>query len=116
MDDSTLFPDNGKLPCVLIENKIDLLSEEEFKSSEEFIKDFASKNEFDHYFRTSAKTGENIEEAISYLIQKIIERFQNMKIEEYNLSSRPGASITLVADSSKRKSMGAKRDKETNCC
>lgn len=117
MDDSTRFLDNGKLPCVLVENKKDLLSEEELTECEHYLKEFSEKNEFDSYFIASAKTGENIEEAISFLIQKIIERFQNLKLEDYNTSSGQKNSITLVFDSNKNKKYsGSKRDKETNCC
>lgn len=105
------------MPCVLVENKKDLLSEEELKEGEEYLKEFATKNEFDNYFVTSAKTGENVEAAISFLIKNIIERFRNMKVEDYEISRHEKNSITLVAENHTNKPENVReRDKSQNCC
>ena len=68
-----------KLPCILIENKIDLLKEDNEKDSNE-LEEFSKKNGFDGCFRTSAKTGKNINEALNYLICDIIKRRDNIKL------------------------------------
>ena len=77
VDESETFLDGGKLPCILVENKIDLL--ENPKDGEENLEQFAKDNEFCGWFRTSAKTGHNISESIGFLIKLIIQRMKDMK-------------------------------------
>ena len=74
-----------KLPCILIENKVDLLKEDNEKDSNE-LEEFSKKNGFDGCFRTSAKTGKNINEALNYLICDIIKRRDNIKLNKDNLT------------------------------
>jgi len=57
----------------LVENKSDLLTESERKNMVE-LKGFANSNNFTGSFRTSAKTGLNINESMDYLIKNIINR------------------------------------------
>jgi translation initiation factor 2 gamma subunit (eIF-2gamma) len=64
------------LPSVLIENKIDLVEEEELKDDIE-LKEFAEKNKFNGYFRSSAKLGININESMEFLIKTIIKRMED---------------------------------------
>jgi 50S ribosomal subunit-associated GTPase HflX len=67
------------LPCLLIENKVDLVSEESAQNDTE-IKEFAEKNKFIGRFRTSAKNGINISESMEYLINHIINKLQACKL------------------------------------
>ena len=69
--------DGGKIPCLLVENKADLLKEEEQENYEQ-LKEFAMKGEFCGCFRISAKTGLNINESIEFLIRNIIKRIEDM--------------------------------------
>lgn len=66
------FKDDSELPILLIENKIDKLIDG--KETENKIKEFQEANKFLNYFRTSAKTKQNINEAMEYLITQIIEK------------------------------------------
>ena len=61
VDDVESFKDGKPLPTILIENKADLLPENE-KDNIENLKAFANSNNFTASFRTSAKTGLNITE------------------------------------------------------
>ena len=79
IDEVATFLDKGKIPCILLENKFDLL-ENEKKDDPELI-DFASKNKFDGVFRISAKTGLNIDESIKFLILNIIKRIEKLPDE-----------------------------------
>ena len=65
------FSDGGKLPCVLIENKVDLLKDD---PNENELNEFAKNNEFSRCYFTSAKTGLNISKSIKFLIKNIIKR------------------------------------------
>jgi small GTP-binding protein len=73
------FLDGGKIPFILIQNKTDLIeSREDFNKIENYTKKISEDNNFDKYFMTSVKKNVNVEESMTYLIEKIIE-----KLEEY---------------------------------
>ena len=73
VDEIACLPNGERIPCILVENKVDLLDEEEGEQDiNEELKEFAINNEFLGYFRTSAKTGYNISESIEFLIRNII--------------------------------------------
>ena len=76
IDECASFLDGGKIPCILVENKIDLV-EKEVDNGE--LKSFSDKNGFNGYFRTSAKTGENIGESMEFLLKNIFERIKEME-------------------------------------
>ena len=75
VDESSTFLDGGKLPCILVENKIDLVENEPDDGE---LKSFSDKNDFIGCFRASAKTGENINESMEFLIKNIIKRMEDM--------------------------------------
>ena len=105
------FIDIEKIPIIIMDNKCDLLNEDEEKlqKENENIKNFAEKNNFTGSFITSAKTGHNIENAISFLVDEI---FKNIKEEEYIYNNS-----ILSNDSSKLNySPKNKEDKTSKCC
>ena len=63
------------MPCILVENKADLLKEDNPERDDK-LEEFGVINGFCSTFRTSAKTGLNINESIEYLILNIIRRLQ----------------------------------------
>ena len=81
VDEVTRFVNGDKLPCILIENKVDLLDKEDIDNTKE-LEEFTKDNGFVGCFRTSAKTGKNIDEAMKYLINNIIRRFEAMQTKE----------------------------------
>ena len=62
-----------------MENKADLLDNEKIDDPE--LNEFANKNGFDGAFRTSAKTGLNINESMTFLISNIIKRMERINID-----------------------------------
>ena len=77
VDDVESFKDGKPLPTILIENKADLLPENE-RNNIENLKSFAKSNNFTAAFRTSAKTGLNITESMDFLIRNIISRLKKI--------------------------------------
>ena len=69
------------MPIILLGNKMDL-EENRVVSTEEGI-EFAKKISEDiEFYETSCKTGENIKEAIRYLIEKIYKKYQGKNLVE----------------------------------
>ena len=106
------FIDWGKIPFILIENKIDLIeNREEFQNIENETKNICENNNFEKYFMTSVKQNINVEESMDFLIEKIVERL------EKNYSS---GSIELN-EQNKRNSIKVERKsikvrKQKKCC
>ena len=74
---------------IIIENKCDLLGDEnkyndDINNLRRFSKQLGCKN----FFRTSAKNGYNVNEAIDYLINEIIKEIKEVDIECCELKKR----------------------------
>lgn len=84
--------DNSPLPMIIIQNKLDIKTEKnivEKESEIEFLEEFAKKNKFESFFQTSAKTGENVDSAISQFLQLIIEKYEKYyKDSSFNEDAR----------------------------
>ena len=77
------------------------------------LKEFSETNGFNGYFRTSAKTGQNVSESMEFIIKEIIS-----KLEEMSLKGNEGMNErqSVALDPSKHnKGMDQKRKKE-GCC
>ena len=108
MKDIESFLDGGEIPCILVENKVDLL--EDINEGEESLIEFAKNAEFCGCFRTSAKTGKNISESMEFLIKTILTRIKDM--EEKNIpNEHERNTITLTPENTIRN--GKKHQK---CC
>lgn len=112
IDINTPFIDGGKMPCLLIQNKIDLVENEDNLDQEE-IKKFVKENGYINYFNTSAKTGLRVNEAMDYLIHNIVDR-----LEEY--IQKTGADISnerksIVIQTAKAKNISLFDKKGCSC-
>lgn len=84
----------------LIENKCDLYEEDD-NASDEILKKFSEDNNFDNYFRVSAKTGKNMNEAMNEILAKIVQ-----KIKEY------GGKFEKKEEKNKKDKLKVNLDKE----
>ena len=92
VEEVTTFVDGEKLPCILVENKIDLLDDiEEDPTLEEFVK----MNDFSGGFRVSSKTGKNVNEAMDYLIKIIIKKINDFEEKNLNIEIQD-KNITII--------------------
>ena len=64
-----------KIPIILIENKCDLMGDDESKYNQdlELLNLFGENNKINKCFRTSALNGFNVEESITFLVNEIID-------------------------------------------
>ena len=112
VDEAATFLDGGKLPCVLVENKADLL---EGEPDETELNEFAKNNEFCGCFRTSAKTGLNISESMEYLIKNIIKRMEDMQSKGNEVFTTDRKSVALDPEKHNQAAT-TKRKKDNGCC
>lgn len=93
--------DGKLLPCVLVENKIDLVDEEILRDDSEISK-FAQENKYDNFFRTSAKTGIGIDECMDFLIKTILERAEKFAQQGNEIFKKERKSIVLGSNKNKK--------------
>ena len=99
--------DASEIPIMLIENKADLIPDYS-KTNEEFI-NFSHKNKFSVCFRTSAKTGLNINESMDFFINLVVKNMEeNAKLFTNERNQSIVLDRTLVNEKSKMR--------KNNCC
>ena len=74
--DNNTFIDDKPFPCILVENNIDLLPQEE-QMNDSNLKLIGEKYKFDKVYQASSTKGININESMDFLIQLIIQRLQS---------------------------------------
>lgn len=75
INDHVKFDDGNDLPYLLIQNKIDLITDLEANKIK--MDQFVMNNNINKYITTSAKTGYNINESMDQLLEIIIQRLKN---------------------------------------
>ena len=113
VDEVATFLDGGKLPCLLVENKADLIDDANAENCPE-LETFGTNNGFCGSFRTSAKTGLNINEAMNYLIKNIIQRMEAMQSKEGEVFKTERNVVAL--DPEKHSEVATKRKQKDGCC
>ena len=113
VDETTKFMDGTNIPSILIRNKVDLLENDDNNDDEEQMKEFCEKNSFLRCFKTSAKMGTNIEEAMNFLISTIIDKMEKLVQSGSNPFEKDRKS--LVLDNSKHKE-NSKENNSMGCC
>ena len=115
MDDAVTFYDDGHLPSIIVQNKVDLLPEEEQDNIEELQK-FSEDNGFNGYFRTSAKTGKNIAESMEFLIKEVIRKLEELNSKGNEELNKERESITLDPEKHNKESDQKRKKENSGCC
>ena len=115
VNDESAFIDGEKLPFILIQNKIDLIKDDNdylsFATNE--TKKMSEDKEFIGYYMTSVKENINVEEPIHYLIDIIVERLDKFSSNEnLNFIGIQGRD-TYKLDKNSQKD---KNNKKEGCC
>ncbi len=113
VDEEAVFIDGARLPCVLVENKIDLLSDDNREQDDPELIEFAEKNGFIGSFKTSAKAGININEAMEFLIRAIVTRMEAYASKGNEVFTTDRKSVVL--DQEKHTTSAVKKKKD-GCC
>ena len=113
VDETARFLDGTNIPSILIRNKIDLLENEDNNDDEEEMKEFCEKHKFLRCFKTSAKTGTNIDEAMNFLISTIIDKMEALVQSGSNPFEKDRKSMVLQ---SSKHSENSKENNGMGCC
>ena len=109
LDENQTLPDGSNIPNILIQNKIDLVNEDELNKN--YIEEFSKQNNFDAWFYTSAKTGKNISECMVKLLDIVINKLNEIDLSEINANRNN--SIVLDPDKFGKKDKSINND---GCC
>ena len=102
VNEAATFLDGGQIPCLLVENKADLLESED--QDEQSLKEFAQNGEFCGCFRTSA-----------FLIKTIVKRMEDMQSKGTEVFTTERKSVALDPEKHNQTAT-AKRKKDSGCC
>ena len=94
LDDSDKFFDGEKIPCILVETKCDKFDNPNKEKFQEYVKE----NGFDGGFLVSAKTGENINESMEYLLNEIIKRMKKVEDGNKNMVKQPQFMVNCLKE------------------
>jgi GTPase Era involved in 16S rRNA processing len=115
VDESVNFNEEGPIPAILVENKVDLLDPEEAENMEN-LKKFAQDNNFNGCFRSSAKTGQNISESMEYLILEIIKKMEEIASKGTDGYVNDRQSVTLDPDKHNQEADQKRKRSNGGCC
>ena len=86
-ENSFFLNTKDKIPCFLIENKIDLVDDDTKKNISE-LSEFSQNNNYSGFYRTSAKTGENVDSIMDSIIDYIINKLEEFKKQGNTVEQR----------------------------
>mgnify|MGYP002626468236 FL=1 len=113
VNDESAFIDGDKLPFIFIQNKVDLIKDDQDYLNQIIneTKKIAEDNQFLGYYLTSVKENVNVEEPIKFLIENIIDRLEKYYSENNNnyTESKGRKTYTLEKNDKNNK-------KDGGCC
>ena len=104
--------DTSDIPLIILENKCDLLgNENDYNKNIEELKKFSEENNFLGAFRTSALNGYNINNAINFLVDEIINKVEKEEEEDKKLNNKENGRKSLRLNEVK-----VQKAKINKCC
>ena len=106
------FLDTSNIPLIILENKCDLLgNENDYNKNIEELKKFSEENNFLGAFRTSALNGYNINNAINFLVDEIINKVEKEEEEDKKLNNKENGRKSLRLNE-----INVQKAKSNKCC
>jgi small GTP-binding protein len=112
-ENSFFLNTKNKIPCFLIENKIDLVDEDTKKDISE-LSEFSQINNYSGFYRTSAKTGENVDFIMDSIIAYIINKLEEYTKEGNTIEHRKSLFELKSEKTNENKDKEAKNNND--CC
>ncbi len=113
VNDESAFIDGDKLPFIFIQNKVDLIKDDQDYLNQIIneTKKIAEDNQFLGYYLTSVKENVNVEEPIKFLIENIVDRLEKYYSEgNNNFNESKGRKTYTLEKNNKNKK------KDGGCC
>ena len=113
VNDESAFIDGDKLPFIFIQNKVDLIKDDQDYLNQIIneTKKIAEDNQFLGYYLTSVKENVNVEEPIKFLIENIVDRLEKYYSEgNNNFNESKGRKTCTLEKNNKNKK------KDEGCC
>ena len=112
VDENSVFIDDGKIPCILLLNKCDLIKDKnKLEEINNEYKTISEKFGFTSFFITSVKDGINVDESMKFLIENIIDR-----IEKHGGNEIFREKIKNTSKLSRNSDNTINKKKKKNCC
>ena len=112
VDENSVFIDDGKIPCILLLNKCDLIKDKnKLEEINNEYKTISEKFGFASFFITSVKDGINVDESMKFLIENIIDR-----IEKHGGNENFKENIKNTTKISRNSDESINKKKKKNCC
>ena len=89
---------------------------EEEQDNDEELKKFSEDNGFNGYFRTSAKTGKNIDESMSFLIKEIIKKLEELNSKGSDELNKDRGSVPLDPEKHNKEADQKRKKENSGCC
>ena len=104
--------DTSDIPLIILENKCDLLGKEnDYNKNIEELNKFSEENNFLGAFRTSALNGYNINNAINFLVDEIINKVEKEEEENKKLNNKENGRKSLRLNE-----INVQKAKSNKCC
>ena len=113
VNDESAFIDGDKLPFIFIQNKVDLIKDDQDYLNQIIneTKKIAEDNQFLGYYLTSVKENVNVVEPIKFLIENIVDRLEKYYSEgNNNFTESKGSKACTLEKNNKNKK------KDGGCC
>ena len=115
VDEAVTFYEDGNIPSIIVQNKMDLLPEGEQDDIEE-LKKFSEENGFNGCFRTSAKTGKNIAESMEFLIKEVIKKLEEINSKGNEELNKGRESLQLDPEKHNKEADQKRKSENSGCC
>ena len=113
IDENALFIDDTPLPCILVQNKIDLVSEKEI-IDDSYFQSFSKKNNCLNCFRTSVKLNIGFDNVMNFLLEYIINKLT--QINEEKISDTHSVNSFRIIQSGNESVFTDLNNELENCC
>ena len=110
------FIDGGKIPFILVQNKIDLITKEKLEEVKEESKKIAEEHNFVGTFTTDVKNNIGIDEAMNFLIENIIQRLEKYASDGNECFINKKRNDTVQLRTLSQAELSEKKKKQKKCC
>ena len=114
IDENTKFINGENIPTILVQNKIDLISENDINNDD--INKFCQDNHFTYYFNTSCKNGKNINECMDYLLSYIIDKIEEISKNNNDYIDDDNKRTSIVIQNPSASSESLLNSNKNFCC